>query len=400
MDPCIALVSNNKGMKNNYDFKLEFQQLKAYYNFRYHFKRKLKEGNSNKYDNEQYYLIDKKWLKNWKMHVGFNNICQERYNIHSYNKEINDNDYNNILPLLKIFYNQNTIYPLINKNIYYNGEINPISEFVIVDKNSFISFVSPNLLNENNKSFPIMFFKGNLLLKFSPTRFLLCFKVIIKEKEDFWELILYLLENVDENDVINHFTCLDDILDWLKKYDFDLNTTEIKEVSFYEHKINLVNKTLLINRIKDLLNENNVLMQEMNINNKISEEDIHEMEKKQTQIINKKKSFVDKKVPNIDFTAKIVDECINNNNSGKNIMNNMNIINSMNNMNIINSMNYMNNLNIINMENMNNMNNKNYINDMNYTNMNRMNNINNLNKINRMKFMKNMNYMNFNNMNN
>jgi hypothetical protein len=73
----------------------------------------------------------------------------------------------------------------------------------------------------------------------------------------------------------------------------------------------LVNKTLLINRIKDLLNENNVLMQEMNINNKISEEDIHEMEKKQTQIINKKHSFVDKKVPNIDFTAKIVDECIN-----------------------------------------------------------------------------------------
>ena len=73
-----------------------------------------------------------------------------------------------------------------------------------------------------------------------------------KEIETYWELILVLLENVNENNLINFFTNLEDIIDWLKKYDFDLNSTENKEVSIYEGKIKLVNKTLLINKIKTI----------------------------------------------------------------------------------------------------------------------------------------------------
>ena len=33
-------------MKETNDYKLEFQQLKAYYNFRLYFKKKLKEANN------------------------------------------------------------------------------------------------------------------------------------------------------------------------------------------------------------------------------------------------------------------------------------------------------------------------------------------------------------------
>lgn len=37
-------LNNNNQRKNNYDFKLEFSQLKAYYNFRYNLKKKIKRS--------------------------------------------------------------------------------------------------------------------------------------------------------------------------------------------------------------------------------------------------------------------------------------------------------------------------------------------------------------------
>ena len=71
-----AILINNYQRENiNYDFKLEFQQFKAYYNFRYHLKKKLKEENIYKYENEQYYLVDRKWYKYWKENIGYFNIC-------------------------------------------------------------------------------------------------------------------------------------------------------------------------------------------------------------------------------------------------------------------------------------------------------------------------------------
>ena len=101
----------------NYKFVInDIFFLIAYYNFRLKLKKNFKEENNNKYDNEQYYLVDKKWLKNLKVHVGYNNICQERFNIQSYNK-VNDEDYNTILPLLKIFCNQNIIFPRVFINL-------------------------------------------------------------------------------------------------------------------------------------------------------------------------------------------------------------------------------------------------------------------------------------------
>jgi hypothetical protein len=264
-----TLINNNQRMNDKYDFKLEFEQLKAYYNFRYHLKKKLKEINSDKYENEQYYLVDRKWLKYWKTSIGYVNICKERNKNNSYNREITENDYNNILPLLQLFCNE-SIFPLVNNDIYINGEINPISDFIIVDKKCFCHFIYPNPLNNNNKTFQIMFFHGNFLLKFSPTQFLLTIKPI-NGKEEYWELILNLIENVNEEIIINNFSPLEDINGWLNKYDFDINLTEEKEIIFLDHKIKVYNKTLFINKQKKLTNTinprlNNGLMEVMNQN--------------------------------------------------------------------------------------------------------------------------------------
>ena len=347
-----TVIVNNIGKQQNNDFKLEFQQLIAYYNFRLHFKEKLEKENSENYDNQKYYLIDKKWLKTWKLHVGYNDICQQRNDGGKYLTELNNNDYNNILPYLKIFCNRNTIFPLVNKDIYDNGVINPISDFIVVDKNCYDIFIIPNYSSDKEKnSFSILFFKGNFLLKFNPTQFLLSYKAVTKDKDgnekgSYWELVLTILGNCDETFIINHFIGLENILDWLKKMDFDLNSTEEKEVDIYGNNIKIVNKTLLNNKRKDLLNTinpqlNNGLNQTMKALNNITEEVKKQMVNEVTQIqknFSKDISYstgynVNKVIGNEN--SHIINNNIKSNNINKNIPNNNIMNNNFPNNNII-----------------------------------------------------------------
>ena len=226
------MVVINPGINTNYNnnYDLEFQQLKAYYNFRIDFKQKLKEKKSIfNYDNTKYYLIDRKWLQNWKIHVGYNTISFERMKDKLDEKKMVNNDYNNILNYLKIFSYQNTIFPLDNKNIFNHGEVNPISDFVVVDKECYDSFTSGNdQLNKENKTFSIIFFKDKFLLKFSEKQFLLAFKIEEENiyemvKEHTWELILTLKEKVNEKKLINFFSNPEyNIIYWLNKSKFNL----------------------------------------------------------------------------------------------------------------------------------------------------------------------------------
>ena len=409
--PTNQATNNN----NNYDYHKEFNQLKAYYNFRIYFKKKLKEINNNfTYDNIPYHLIDRKWLQNWKNHVGYNNICKKRIDNKSYDKELMDNDYNDILNNLEAFSNQNTIFPLVNKNIFNNGNVNPISDFVVVDKNCYDSFISPdNHSNEENKSFLIMFLHEIFLLKLSETQFLLA----LKKDNNYWELVLS-LEKIDEKALINHFSHLENIFFWIKDLASDLNSTEKAEFSLNEGTINIFNKTLFINKRNNLTNTirpqmNNGIMQTMKLNNYISQEDKNELKKAQNTY---KNNSLDNKESDGGTFLNVKNVIENNNtnntnnmNNGNNMYNNnnminmnnhnnmiyMNSVNNMNNINNMNSVNNMNNMNnMINKNNMINMNNMNNINYLNNANMNNMN-LNNTN-------MNNMNYynMNLNNMNN
>ena len=184
---------------------MEFQQLKAYYNFRLNFKKKLKEGN-NKKDEIRYYLIDKDWIHKWKKHVGYNHISQKRIDNRMNNKELNDSDYKEILPFFIIFSNKYTIFPLDNKNIYNNEKINPLSDFIIVDQNCYNAFVSTgnNFPNEINKNFSIFFFKEKFLLKFNSHNYFLMFKFSrANTNEIYWELLLIFSEKMNDNTIIN-----------------------------------------------------------------------------------------------------------------------------------------------------------------------------------------------------
>ena len=253
-------------------FKLEFQQLKAYYNFRLNFKKKLREGN---YPNDgiRYYLIDKKWVHKWKNHVGYNHISQNRIDNGMSNKELNDSDYKAILPFFIIFSNKYTIFPLDNKVIYNNGEINPLSDFIIVDQNCYNVFFTTgnNISNQINKNFSVLFFKEKLLLKFNSYNYFLMFKISrTNVNEIYWELLLFFTEKIDENIIINNFFELN-IMQWLNENQFDLGSTNEKVVTLNKYKVKLINKTLLINERKNTayLKLTNDIKQIMELNNHI-----------------------------------------------------------------------------------------------------------------------------------
>ena len=253
-------------------FKLEFQQLKAYYNFRLNFKKKLREGN-NKKDEIRYYLIDRNWIHKWKKHVRYNHISQNRIDNGMSNKELNDSDYKAILPYFIIFSNKYPIFPLDNKIMNNNEEINPLSDFIIIDQNCYNAFVSTgnNFPNEINKNFSVIFFKEKLILKFNSYNYFLMFKFSrTNENEIYWELLLFFSDKINENIIINSFYKLN-IIQWFNENKFDLGSTKEKVIFLNNYKVKLINKTLLINERKNSTNVKltNDIMHIMELNNHV-----------------------------------------------------------------------------------------------------------------------------------
>ena len=122
---------------------IQFKQLIAYFNFKIFLKEKLSNSNIKNESLKEMYLIDKEWIKKWKIHIGYKNI-KTFYNLYKKKKKLlNMNDYDWIEPVI----NNNCqiiLSPLNNKKIYDN--IN-YSEFIIVDKECY-SLFSLNFIKE------------------------------------------------------------------------------------------------------------------------------------------------------------------------------------------------------------------------------------------------------------
>ena len=122
---------------------IQFKQLIAYFNFKIFLKEKLSNSNIKNESLKEMYLIDKEWIKKWKIYIGYKNI-KTFYNLYKKKKKLlNMNDYDWIEPVI----NNNCqiiLSPLNNKKIYDN--IN-YSEFIIVDKECY-SLFSLNFIKE------------------------------------------------------------------------------------------------------------------------------------------------------------------------------------------------------------------------------------------------------------
>ena len=187
---------------NEKAFQLEFKQLKEYFNFRRKFSSDKRDINKqNKYIQNEYYLISKIFINKWKEHIGYNKFCS--LNI---KRDLNDNDY----VTFKAGHpeNKSELIPLDNSSLYNNeGKIDPLSEFIIINKNCHNVFeeskknIPGNKIKE--KSYALKFLKDKIILRISDNIRIVYFKndnndeeiiVIFKEQKN-KEKILSDIEN-------------------------------------------------------------------------------------------------------------------------------------------------------------------------------------------------------------
>ena len=329
---------------------IQFKQLMAYFNFKILIKEKLSNSNTKNESLKEMYLIDKEWLRKWKMHIGYKSI-KTFYNLYkTKNKILKIDDYDWIEPVI----NNNCqiiLSPLNNNKIHDN--IN-YSEFIIVDKECY-SLFSLNFIKEQKKlnsvkNYEIRLYYEKLILIISETVNLLKFKV--KELNCNFELLIIFDKKNNIRDKFFEQIANCDMNYWIKNNNFDLLSQEQKEFNGFT----IQNKTLILKKSKSINFDKNNIIREgiMKATQKLSNNML------QSIAINKKnlenqfllrtragKSFENEmsliKKFNNNKLEKPNTETINNKNFNNinNGMNNPNM-NMMNN----NNMNFMNNSNI------------------------------------------------------
>ena len=168
-------IYNKKEVKH--PFLLQFKQLKFYYNLGKKFKNYISLGYipqedekndfnpSRKTMQNTYCLIDRKWLKKWKKHIGYKEI-KNKIKEDKIERDLDNNDYKWISEIIDKNYKENYLNPLDNNTIYKDREINPLADFKVIHKDSFKLFniISKNsAINNNFRKYPYVYLKINIL---------------------------------------------------------------------------------------------------------------------------------------------------------------------------------------------------------------------------------------------
>ena len=142
---------NSKDEKDPYS--LQYYQLIEYIKFRNELNKYIsgwdlsedinrtliKTGKENKLVQDKYCLIDKKWIKKWRAHVGYEEI-KKKFKV-SDNKTIDDDEhYNWIISIIEKKSKDNLLFPLNNNEIYKNNEVIPDSDFELINNNCYRLF--------------------------------------------------------------------------------------------------------------------------------------------------------------------------------------------------------------------------------------------------------------------
>ena len=283
-------IYNRKEGKN--PFILQFKQLKYYYNLRKKFKNAL-SGNNSQEDGKiglnpkniiaqnMYCLIDRKWLKKWKNHVGYKEI-KNKINEHKIKRDLDNEDYKWISEIIDKNYRENYLILLDNNSIYKDNEINPLSDFKVIHKDCFKLFninSENTLINNNFRKYPLRLFKDKYIVFLNNDIFLIVFKNI--NSHNFNEIIVDFRkdrensekDNKNQNEkikVVNKKKIIEDcfnkdINEWLKEINF--NFTEImNELEYNNCKFKIYNKTLL-RIVEEKKMKNELLNNNFNYNN-------------------------------------------------------------------------------------------------------------------------------------
>ena len=260
-------IYNEKKGKN--PFLLQFKQLKYYYNLGKKLKNNIslgyisQEDDKNEYNPSRnisinlYGLIDRKWLKKWKKHIGYKEI-KNKIRENKIERDLDNNDYKWISEIIDKNYKDNCLYPLENNTIYKDNEINPLADFKVIHKDSLKLFniiSKSSVINNNFRKYPLSFFKNKYIMILNNDRFFIVFKN--SNSHIFNEIIIDFIEIRENNNksqnkeykVSNKKKIIDilfnkDINEWLNEINFKFTEIE-KELEYNNCKIKIYNKTLL-----------------------------------------------------------------------------------------------------------------------------------------------------------
>ena len=195
--------------EGNHPFLLQFKQLKYYYNLRKIFKNNFSQGYFSQEKNEfnplgavfqnMYCLIDRKWLKKWKKHVGYKEI-KNKIKENKIERFLDNNDYKWISEIINKNYKENYLNPLDNNTIYKDNEINPLSDFKVIHKDCFQLFniISNNSdINHNFRKYPISLFQDKYIVFLNIDMNLIVYKSINSHKSN--EIIIDFIEIRENN---------------------------------------------------------------------------------------------------------------------------------------------------------------------------------------------------------
>ena len=220
-------------------YKSQFTQLKEYYNFRNRFHQTLSHIKTDKnLIGNKCYLIDKNWLEQWKEYVGYNEIRSLHLR-----RDIEDDDYGFVEPYIEKYAKKSQLPPFNTENIFQNGEVNPLSEFSIIDEECFEKFFSGKCKDiKKDKSFTMIFIKNKLIINLTKDSFIIMFE---ENKTNTIFELLFITEEKDKNDILEKIKTKD-MKDWLKKINFDVNITGEIELFQYNCTFKIINKNFKI----------------------------------------------------------------------------------------------------------------------------------------------------------
>ena len=293
-----------------------FKQLLIYFNFRMKLDNHLNNREILDSNNIQICLIDKNWLEKWKEYIGYSSILEIKKN-----NKIKDEDYLAFKHIIEENSEKIILLPLNISKIYKNNMIDINSNFDIVPPEFLKCFIQENLKKEIEKIYPVLIYKNKYIIQLDNEKnsFQIVFLQREKKtsKEYYFELIIVFKDiNEKKIQIINEFEN-EDINEWLKKNKFLIHSDLEKEISRFNCKYAIINKTLklkkefprkgLYNSMTPIIPQMDIFPKNLNISNPNKTLVENQIKENQTFFLNRQKSTIhlkENKIQNEDEKGK------------------------------------------------------------------------------------------------
>ena len=242
----------------------------------------------NIYIQNMFCLIDKDWINKWKRYINYSDIYK-----HISKNKIKINDFDIIRSIIEKHFVNKILPPLDMTNIYKNNKLDIYSNFDIFYRKYSDIFFPKNLLENPMimRTYPVKFFKDKYIIelndhisqiKFKEHKTKQYFEILIIFKEGSEEKLKLLKEFKNEN-----------INEWLKKINFEVTSDIERDITIYNCKLTIFNKTLKLKKesAQIKLKNSSCLIMINNNNTEISPENKNKFDEYKQYIEEQKNSY-------------------------------------------------------------------------------------------------------------